>query len=72
MRDVVIFDSIGKKGVPVSISFLNNIKASKTGKCREILPPEPFDFKQPAETPVVFLAGAIDQGKAEDWQANNV
>jgi hypothetical protein len=37
-------------------------------KCREILPPEPFDFKQPAEPPVVFLAGSIDMGSAEDWQ----
>lgn len=33
-----------------------------------ITPPTPFDFKQPPEPPVVFLAGAIDQGKAEDWQ----
>lgn len=41
-------------------------------KCREILPPEPFDFKQPPEPPVVFLAGSIDMGSAEDWQAQIV
>ena len=38
-------------------------------KCHVIYPPEPFDFKQPPEPPVVFLAGSIDMGKSEDWQA---
>ncbi len=37
-------------------------------KCKVILPPEVFDFKQQPEPPVVFLAGAIDMGKASDWQ----
>lgn len=37
-------------------------------KCKVILPPEVFDFKQQPEPPVVFLAGAIDMGKAADWQ----
>lgn len=32
-----------------------------------ITAPEPFDFKQPVEPPVVFLAGSIDQGTAPRW-----
>ena len=36
-------------------------------KCKVILPPEKFDFKQPPEPPVVFLAGSIDQGEAPRW-----
>ena len=36
-------------------------------KCKVILPPEVFDFKQPPEPPVVFLAGSIDQGEAPRW-----
>jgi len=47
----------------------NGMKANeKSSKCREILAPEPFDFKQPCEPPVVFLGGAIDMGAAVDWQ----
>lgn len=42
--------------------------ASEKSKCQVIYPPEPFDFKQPPEPPVVFLAGSIDMGSAEDWQ----
>jgi hypothetical protein len=45
---------------------------SKGSRCREILPPEPFDFKHGSDIPVVFLAGAIDQGSADDWQSEVV
>jgi len=33
-----------------------------------ITAPEPFDFENNPEPPVVFLAGAIDQGSAPRWQ----
>jgi hypothetical protein len=42
---------------------------SKGSRCREILPPEPFDFKHGSDIPVVFLAGAIDQGIRGDDDA---
>jgi hypothetical protein len=45
----------------------NGMTASDS-KCKVIMPPEEYDFKQPPEPPVVFLAGAIDMGEADDWQ----
>lgn len=64
--DALLFPGGGDGDDPTDST--HHYKLGGDMKCKVMFPPEPFDFKQPAEPPVAFLGGAIDMGKAEDWQ----